>query len=202
MTTRLLFIRHAESVHSVTGTVGGAQSDHGLTDRGHCEAAALADRLAAEPIAAIYASILPRATQTAAPLAAAHKIPVTEDCGLCTWHYPPWADGLPKTALAARTVEGGGIFRPFQQDNETWADLVVRTSKAILAIAHRHADESVAIVAHTETISASFRTLGNVPLYAPFDVVADPAAITEWTTDDPPTNWPPPRWTLRRLNTL
>lgn len=198
MTTRLLFIRHAESVHSVTGTVGGPRSDPGLTDRGHSQAAALADRLATEPIAAIYASTLPRATQTAAPLAAAHRLEVTADCGLCTWHYPPWADGLRKTDLGG--IEGGGVFRPFQQGNEAWADLVVRTSNAILAIADRHEGETTAIVAHTETISASFRTLGNIPLYADFDVVADPTAITEWTTDDQPTRWPPPRWTLRRLN--
>jgi len=41
MTTRLLFIRHAESRHSVAGTVGGPRTDAGLTPRGHSQAAAL-----------------------------------------------------------------------------------------------------------------------------------------------------------------
>ncbi|MEV1170905.1 phosphoglycerate mutase family protein [Nonomuraea sp. NPDC049784] len=37
-------------------------------------------------------------------------------------------------------------------------------------------------------------------IYRSFDLKVSPASITEWVTDQDPTQWPPPRWTLIRFN--
>src|SRR4051812_40634239 len=132
MRTRLVFVRHGESVHSVEGFIGGPNGCQGLTDRGHDQARRLAGRLADElagggPVA-VYSSTLRRALETARPVAAALDATVSTHCGLCTWHSPAYADGLPTARYEAEhSIPGGGVYRPFQEGNETWAELVART---------------------------------------------------------------------------
>lgn len=97
--TRLLFVPHGESVHTVEGFLGGPTTCRGLTERGRDQARMLADQLAAEmgevrPIS-VYSSTLPRAVETATASSTKLGVSLTQDCGLCTWHLPDYADGLP-----------------------------------------------------------------------------------------------------------
>ncbi|PRX63191.1 histidine phosphatase superfamily protein (branch 1) [Nonomuraea fuscirosea] len=150
---------------------------------------------------AIYTSPLPRAVETAAAISAAVGRPAVPDCGLCTWHTPPEADGLKQVEFLERFgIEGGGLYRPFQRGNETWAEMVTRTSRTITELADRHRGQSVVLVGHAETVEISFNALGLMPVYRPFDLMVSPASITEWSTSEDPAQWPPPRWTLRRFN--
>ncbi len=205
MQTRLIFVRHGESVHSVQGVVGGRQGCRGLTERGHEQArrlaALLADELTAEGSVAVYSSVLRRAVETARPIGAVLGVEPTRHCGLCTWHSPSYADGMPTARFQAdHGIEGGGLFRPFEEDNETWAELVVRNGKAVMDIAHRHHGGTVVLVGHSETVSSSFHVLAAQPLYRAFDLRVAPASITEWTTHEDPTGMPPARWTLHRFS--
>jgi hypothetical protein len=84
---------------------------------------------------------------------------------------------------AQHAVVGGGIFRPFERGNETWAELVVCCSRAIVDIATRHQGRTVVIVGHSETVEISFHALGLLPLYRSFDLRVAPASVTEWQTD-------------------
>ncbi len=59
---------------------------------------------------------------------------------------------------------------------------------------------TVILVGHAETVEISFNALGLLPVHRPFDLKVPPASITEWVTDQDPTQWPPPRWTLVRFN--
>jgi probable phosphoglycerate mutase len=205
--TRLLFVRHGESVHSVEGLVGGPRGCRGLTRLGHEQASRLGQRLAADlgcdvPMS-VYSSALRRSIETAAVIAAAVGVTPIEDCRLCTWHVPGYADGQRVAEFQSRhAVAGGGVFRPFERDNETWAEMVVRTSRAIVDITDRHRGTTVIIAAHAETVEISFHALGMLALYRSFDLRVAPASITEWTTDQDPTGWPPPRWTLVRFNAI
>jgi probable phosphoglycerate mutase len=205
MRTRLIFVRHGESVHSVEGVVGGRQGCRGLTDVGHQQARRLAGRLAeelaADGPAVVYSSVLRRAVETAQPIAAALGVNLVQDCGLCTWHVPSYADGMPTAQFQAdHAVAGGGVFQEFEQGNESWAELVVRAGRTIMGITHRHRGTTVVLVGHTETISSSFHTLAAQPLYPAFDLKVTPASLTEWTTEDDPAGWPPARWALCRFN--
>jgi len=149
----------------------------------------------------VYSSTLPRAIQTAAAIAAAFGVTSVQDCRLCTWHVPDYADGQRTEDFWSRhAVAGGGIFRPFELDNETWAELVVRTGRAMVDIADRHRGTTVIVVGHAETVESSFHALGMLPLYRSFDLRVAPASVTEWSTDQDPTGWPPPRWTLLRFS--
>ncbi|GAB4048341.1 histidine phosphatase family protein [Catellatospora paridis] len=202
MRTRLIFVRHGESVHSVERFVGGRAGCRGLTALGQEQAAAVAWRLAAEvsgPVA-VYSSVLRRAIQTAAPIATALGVDAETDCGLCTWHYPAYADGRPLAVLKTAELPGGGVHRPFQRENESWAELVVRTGRAIMDIAYRHAGQTVVLVGHSETVNSSFHVLGMQPLLRAFDTVVAPGSVTEWTADGDPATSPPTRWTLHRFS--
>ena len=201
----MLSVRHAESVSGVEGTFGGPHGCRGLTAPGREQAEKLGRRLAAElrdtPHASVYSSTLRRAIETAAVIAAALEVAPAQECGLCTWHVPDTADGQPKQLFQAEhALSGGGIYRPFEAGSETWAELVSRGSRAILDIADRHQNATVILVGHSETVEVSFHALGLLPLYRSFDLRVGLASVTEWVTDQDPTAWPPPQWTLTRFN--
>lgn len=93
---RLLLIRHAEPQANVAGIVAGPKGCTGFTDRGRDQAAALAERLGAEAteVDFLYASVLPRALETAhiiQPVLRASA--VIQDCEFCELH-PGECDGL------------------------------------------------------------------------------------------------------------
>jgi hypothetical protein len=139
MRTRLGFVRHGESVHSVDAVVGGRQGCRGLTAAGHEQARELAERLADELAAdgpvAVYSSVLRRAVETAQPIAAALAATVVQDCGLCTWHTPSYADGMPTTRFQAdHAAPGGGVYRLFEKGNERAG----RTGRTDRPGDHRH----------------------------------------------------------------
>ncbi len=90
----LLVVRHAEPVRITAEEGGGAPVDPELTERGHDQAARLAQWLAAEGIDHIVSSPLRRAVETAAPLAVALGLEVEIDAELCEYdanadHYIP-----------------------------------------------------------------------------------------------------------------
>lgn len=68
---RLYLIRHGLTHSNLKGLLDTGAPGADLTDLGQQQAAALAERLAGEPIEALYVSNLVRTHQTAAPLAAA-----------------------------------------------------------------------------------------------------------------------------------
>jgi broad specificity phosphatase PhoE len=203
--TRLILIRHGASHHKDDGIVGGPLGCRGLTSVGREQAGALAHRLSRElkeRPSALYCSVLPRAIQTAEIVAAALGVPdVEQDCGLCTWHTPPEADGMPWSEYRrTSSLAEGGVYRPFEQGNESWSELVGRTGRTFEQLAARHAGQTILIVAHAETVASSLIVFGCLPLALSFDVTIAPTSITEWTTEGSPDAWPRPRWTLVRLN--
>jgi broad specificity phosphatase PhoE len=205
MHTRLILIRHGDSHHKADGIVGGPRSCRGLTDAGRRQAEALGRRLAADlqtPPEAIYSSVLPRAIETAELVAAAIGLEtVVQDCGLCTWRTPDYADGMPVAEFQqAHGVAGGGVYRPFEDGNESWAEMVARAGRALETIAARHAGRTVVIATHNEVVKISLIALGGISLNPSFETAISPASITEWITDGDPSTWPRPRWTLMRLN--
>ncbi len=76
--TRVHVVRHGE-VHNPDGILYGRLPGFRLSDTGRNQAAAVADALAGRDIAAVIASPLQRAQETAAPIAAKHGLVVDTD---------------------------------------------------------------------------------------------------------------------------
>ena len=102
--SRIVLVRHGEAECNRNGVVGGPKGCTGLTDLGRRQVAMLADRLyesgELREATALYASVLPRAVETAERLRPVVGPgpnalgPVRERCDLCELH-PGEADGLP-----------------------------------------------------------------------------------------------------------
>jgi broad specificity phosphatase PhoE len=79
---RLLLVRHAESVTNAALVLSSALPGPQLTALGHRQSVQLASDLTGEPVRTVCASAALRAQQTAAPVAAAHELPVEVVDGL------------------------------------------------------------------------------------------------------------------------
>jgi broad specificity phosphatase PhoE len=73
---RLILARHGRTASNVSKALDSRPPGAPLDELGLAQAAALGERLAADPVTAVYASQATRAQQTAAPVAAAHGLPV------------------------------------------------------------------------------------------------------------------------------
>lgn len=192
---------------------GGPLGDTGITEEGREQARRLGQRLAAAPElvgARMYCSTLPRGRQTAEVIAAElGGPPVTEHCGLCSYHVLPEHDGKSHQELWAGARRGGGIalWRPEYEGADTWAQLVLRAGDALHEIAEENHGRTVIVVTHNETVQASLVVLGYVPFRSRMGVSVGQTSITEWATEDDTTAGGPPDWSfadwnLIRLNDL
>ena len=71
---RLVLARHGETTANAEGILDTRLPGYPLSEEGHRQAAELAQRLAGEPVVAVYASRALRAQQTACPVAARHGL--------------------------------------------------------------------------------------------------------------------------------
>ena len=128
--TRILLVRHGETEWNAAGRVQG-WTDSPLSDRGRAQAARLAARLAAFPLAAVYASDLSRARDTARALAAPHGLPVLDDPGLRERCYGDW-EGLTLSELEARYPDAWDRYHRQRAldvlipGGETWEEVAAR----------------------------------------------------------------------------
>lgn len=73
---RLVLVRHGETTANAENILDTRLPGYPLTEQGHRQAAELAQRLAGDPVVAVYASRALRARQTAQPVAAHHGVTV------------------------------------------------------------------------------------------------------------------------------
>jgi probable phosphoglycerate mutase len=161
---RLVLVRHGEATCNVTGVVGGRRGCSGLSPKGWSQAAALERRLSRTgelaDAAALYASVLPRAAETAAAIAGAvggGRLAVEEDCALCELH-PGEADGLTWAQFTARFPEPDWDRDPttiLAPGGESWTGFVGRAAEGLAALARRHAGERVVVVCHAGVVEAA-----------------------------------------------
>src|SRR4051812_46925485 len=87
--TRIFLVRHGATVLSAEDRFAGS-FDVPLSDDGRAQAARLAQRLAGEKLAAVYASPLSRTMETAAIASAGHALPVNPRDGLREISHGRW----------------------------------------------------------------------------------------------------------------
>ena len=162
--TRVVLVRHGEAVCNVSGVVGGVRGCTGLSPVGRHQAEALRRRLAETGTLAgaraLYASVLPRALETAAVIAPAvggGRLDVQADCGLCELH-PGEGDGLSWSAFVERFGEPDWDADPttvLAPGGESWRGFVDRAASALVELADRHRGAEVVVVCHAGVIEAA-----------------------------------------------
>ncbi len=208
--SRLLIVRHGESVAMAQGVVGGPKGCRGLTELGRAQAAALRDRFAAgrEPeVQVVYSSPLPRARETTEIVLPALgtdsergnlEIHLHDD--LEEMRLGP-ADGM--TWEAAR--EHFGFIQPMDQPytpvlegGESRAGFRHRVAQALNDIAASHPAKTVFVGCHGGISSAAMAmAFGIAPSHRGVGVVTAVTAITELELLE----WNGRRlWQVRRFN--
>ena len=153
--TKLFLVRHGQSAGNAEGRFGG----HGptpLSPLGEEQARRTAGVLAAEGVTALYSSDLPRALQTAAPLAELLRIPVVPAPAFRERHVGV-LEGLTFDESKAEyprdyyALINRNIHHVITQ-GESYRDLLERIKSELRAILHEHSGRKIAIYSHTGAI--------------------------------------------------
>jgi probable phosphoglycerate mutase len=153
---RLIVVRHGQTDHN-RDSIALGRDDVPLNETGLCQARALAQRLAGEPIAAVYASPLQRAARTAEAVAERHGVAVVTDERLIEMDVGE-LDGLPYPEIRARYpgvierwLSETGPEHPFP-GGESLIQVADRAWDVAQALAATHRDDTVAVVTHNFVI--------------------------------------------------
>jgi probable phosphoglycerate mutase len=149
--TRLLLVRHGLTDWNAAQRFQG-QHDVPLNEVGQYQAAALAGRLACEPLLAILASDLQRARATAAAIAARHTCPMIAEPRLREISFGAW-EGLTYAEIAARdparlAAWEDNILENAPPEGETLAQLAGRVQAVLDELLLAEAGETLLLVAH------------------------------------------------------
>jgi 2,3-bisphosphoglycerate-dependent phosphoglycerate mutase len=198
---RIVLVRHGEAVCNVAGVVGGLLGCTGLSPLGVTEAMALRDRLVGSGelagVAAVYASVLPRALQTAAIVAPGlGGLAAVPDCDLCELHPgeadgPTWAQFIERYPGPNWDVDPDALIAP---GGESWTGFVGRVAAVLTRTAQRHGGQLVVIFCHGGVVEASIEALLPVASWrGRLKLRTAHTSLTEW-------EWGPGGWTLLRYN--
>jgi len=155
MTTRVLLVRHGVTVHAAEDRFASSDGVE-LSDEGRLQARSLAERLASEPLAAIYSSPMKRSMDTAAIVADPHGLTPVPAAGFEEIHHGHW-EGLLRSEARDRFPEeyaawesDPSTFAP--RNGETGLNVLARALPVLREIVARHDGQSVAVISHKATI--------------------------------------------------
>jgi probable phosphomutase (TIGR03848 family) len=186
--TLVLLIRHGQT--PTTGKVlpGRAPGLH-LSERGHEQAARVAERLAswsrpdpAKParITAVYSSPLERTRETAAPIGRAVGVRPQVARGLLECDFGEWTGAelkslmkLPEWATVQRYPSG---FR--FPNGESFTGMQARMVTAVSELVRRHPDQAIVAVSHADPIKAAVADAMGSHLDLFQRIVVSPCSVT------------------------
>lgn len=170
--SQILLVRHGQSAPFTPGQPFDTIDGHGdpfLTELGHHQAELVGERLAREPIVAVYTSTLTRTKQTAAPLVTKLGLDPSVEPGIREVFLGDFDAGLFRQranedhpAVQAMRTKGEWGEIPGAETN---AEFVGRTVEAVERIADAHPDQMVAAFCHGGVIGA---VLGHLTGTGPF----------------------------------
>lgn len=168
--TRVVLIRHGETAWNRATRIQG-HTDVPLSPLGLAQAERLAQALADEPLAAIYASDLSRARQTAEALARLQGLPVQLDAGLRERAFGRF-EGLSWEEIAQAHPEDAARWRRREPDfpvggGESLVAFSARCLDAARRAAAAHPGACIALVAHGGVLDCLYRAATRVSLEAP-----------------------------------
>lgn len=160
----ILLIRHGETAWNRARRMQG-HIDIPLNEAGRRQAQALATALVAERPAAIYASDLQRARDTAQPAAGLLDLPVTLDASLRERCYGAF-EGMTYEEIGTKypdefarwqARDPHAVFPAGERRAETLHDFHRRAVSAVSRIARRHAGDRLVIVTHGGVLDCLYR---------------------------------------------
>jgi len=155
--TRIILVRHGQTAWNVGASSAEGERFRGridlpLNEKGYAQAQALAGRLADEPIAAIYASPLQRAMETARPTARRLGLSVQPLGGIIDINYGEWQEHSHSEvsrlypALYRQWLREPHLVRP--PGGESLEEVRDRAMAALYHVIARHQDQIALVVAH------------------------------------------------------
>jgi len=175
----LLLVRHALNDWVGKCLAGWTPGVH-LNDEGRAQAASLAQRLAAVPLAAVYSSPLERTLETAQPLAEAHDLTVEVREALGEIRVGDWTGRalkeLKDEALwpVVQIYPGGARF----PGGESMREVQDRMVAQLDAIREAHPGQTVAVVSHADPIKMAAAYYAGLPLDLFQRLSISPASVT------------------------
>jgi len=178
--TLVLLVRHGLTPTTGVKLPGRAAGLH-LSDEGGRQAEAAAARIARLPsVAAVYASPLERARETALPIARARHLAVRVERGLSELDIGEWT-GL-SLKRAHRRPEWPTIQRHpsgFRfAGGESYPEMQTRMTSTLDGLVDRHRGETIVAVSHADPIKAAVAQALGTPLDLFQRIVIAPASIT------------------------
>jgi probable phosphomutase (TIGR03848 family) len=178
--TLILLVRHGLTSTTGVKLPGRARGLH-LSEEGGRQAEAVGRRLGRlAKIAAVYASPLERARETAAPIARGPRLAVRVEPGLTDIDIGEWtglslkqARRKPEWAVVQRHPSG---FR--FPGGESFMEMQARVTAALGRLIARHPGEVVVAVSHADSIKAAVAHALGTPLDLFQRIVIAPASVT------------------------
>jgi len=155
MPTRVYFVRHGATPLTAENRFSG-EVGVDLSDEGRAQVRQLAQRLARDPLAAVYCSPLSRTAETAAILATPHRLTPIHADGLREIGHGRW-EGLTRQEVEERFRDE---YASWEADPFTFAPVGGESGLAVLAralpvvrsVVAAHADQAVLVVSHKATL--------------------------------------------------
>jgi len=177
----MLLIRHGENEYVKTGKMAGQLPDVHLNERGHKQAAELAEALKRVQLKAIYASSLERAVETAEPIAEGRKLeiqlrPQLMDNDIGKWHG--------RTLKQLRRIKKWKIVQQAPSrftfpEGESFLETQTRIASCLDEIAASHKPKDiVAVVFHADPIKLAVAHYLGMPLDHFQRLGCDTASVT------------------------
>ncbi|MDX2380947.1 MAG: histidine phosphatase family protein [Acidimicrobiia bacterium] len=186
--TRLILIRHGESVSAVERRIGGPRTCGGLSELGRAQAERLRDRFAADDEFVpdlLIASHYPRADQTARLMAPGlGGLDVVTDDGFGEHDPGPELDGTSYREYVERfgtpNWDGDPHAELFVGGGETTAEFQLRVGASLTRVLREHRGSLIVISCHGGVIDTAFRRFLNTPPTGAFALHTLNASITEF----------------------
>lgn len=203
--TRLVLIRHGESVGNATQAIHGPRMCGGLSDAGRDQCERLAERLARTGElagAVLYASQFRRAQETAKLIAPSLGDPeLVVDAGFGEIDWGVECDGLTFTEIVdlfGTPDWDGDPEVPFIAGGESSGDMTRRVTAAVDRVIARHPGRIVVVCTHGGAIDVAVRYALGVEGRGQFDLYTTNTSLTTLTNVSMGTTWS--RWRIERYN--
>jgi probable phosphoglycerate mutase len=188
MNTTILLIRHGETDWNAARRLQG-HTDIALNDAGLLQADALGRALAQMPLAAVIASDLLRARQTAQAVAGHHGIDLRIDSALRERCYGGF-EGLqhaqiakvyPQYYAAWQSRDIDAVMPPGERMGESFRQFFIRSTAAIAHWAGQYPGRTIAIVAHGGVLECAHRAARDMALTSARDFEIKNASINRFS---------------------